>query len=49
MSPLPLLPEFFPEALAFPAPAALTEPRRIRVSYASRFHGGVSLAAKRQR
>lgn len=45
MSTLSVLPEVLPEALALPAPAALTELRRIRVSYASRFHDGVSLAA----
>lgn len=28
-----------------PAPVELPEPRRIRVSYASRFHDGVNLAA----
>ncbi|EOC0095858.1 endoribonuclease SymE [Cronobacter dublinensis] len=45
MSTLSLLPEALPEALALPAPAALAAPRRIRVSYASRFHDGVNLAA----
>ncbi|ELY4221481.1 endoribonuclease SymE [Cronobacter malonaticus] len=45
MSMSSVLPEVLPEALALPAPVALTEPRRIRVSYASRFHDGVSLAA----
>ncbi|EOV9675385.1 endoribonuclease SymE [Cronobacter turicensis] len=43
MSTLSVLPEVLPEVQ--PAPAALTEPRRIRVSYASRFHDGVNLAA----